>query len=965
MSIAFIMFNPKSIKKFGISFIVSFLFIFFSFGIFSIKVSASDTELLFNTFIGGSENDAGYVITHDTLGNVYVAGYKSGIGAYVTKLNSTGSLIWNTNLGCSFNNDIKGIFIDNDGYIYTSGTSGCSWGTPIRSFSGGNDAFVAKLNNSGVIQWNTFLGGSTADEEGTGIKISSGGNIFVTGTSRATWGSPIRSFGGGNYDPFLVKLNNAGILQWNTFLGGSGTDLGYDLVVDQDENVFITGNVNSTWGSPIRQFSGGTYDAFVVKVNNVGVLQWNTFLGGSNFDTGESIEIDSSGNLYVTGGTYLTTWGNPVRALGGNWDLSVFKLNNAGVLQWNTFLGGTGNESGKDIFIDLENNIYVIGNSDLNWGTPIVGFSGGIDGAISKLSSDGNLLWNMFFGGSGEEDPWGGTIDSLYNIYITGRGSASWGNPLRAYSGANNDTFVVKIKTTPLGNIVAAIPENIIPVLANNWNTDISSTGQIGVQSVDIINQSEKIIASFDVDFTNQLDWSGLTAEVSESKSLFHYPGGFPSLPGAPIESTYTLYIPKGDGDKAWICPGASSLEGISLNCSGGYYLSEGQTFNSATASVEEINGVVYWKVSGLTGTGGMSVVTGLKDTLSRLQVSSSSDHSITFGTNNGLTASGQFLVLAFDPTNKDFDLSSLTLSDIKLTDNVGNDRTLAALADINTWGVEIDSVLDTITFFSPTSGTGYYPAASQIVIKIGINAGGTHQIVNPSSTGSYQETIYILNTDMEGGSVQLPIIDSDRVDITGYVTAYMYFDIDTGTTDVNCNYNECLTHENGIQGNNYTVDLGELNSSIVNKSNTTEVMHSQGGMGIINSIYFDLSTNAPGGAVVSISSANGGLKGPGDNMLTSPGYDGFIIAANSGYYGYTVPATFPTATHGTIHLNGACSNPFVSCDFNQTKEVLFDTNGSPLENGRIRMDISAAAKYTNNPGLYTDTLTFVATATF
>ena len=538
------------------------------------------------------------------------------------------------------------------------------------------------------------------------------------------------------------------------------------------------------------------------------------------------------------------------------------------------------------------------------------------------------------------------------------------------------------LRVLPLGHIVEDIPITLVAAPIDSWTDNASNTPVVGVKEIGIKKLVDDIkIASFEVNFTQDVNWSGLSADSELNKAFFHATSPISELTNNQSTS-YTLYVLKGDGDKVWICPGASSLEGISLHCSGGYYLSEGQTYNDATASVEEVDGVVYWKISGLTGTGGMSVVTGLRDTLSRLQLLQGSDHTITFGTNNGLTASGHIMVIAFDPTTTAFDLSTLTLSDINLTDNVGNDRLIDNSSGVNTWGVEIDNVLDTITFFAPTSGTGYYPAASQIVIEIGTNAGGTNQIVNPSTIGSYEETIYILNTDMEGGTIQLPIIDSDRVDVTGYVTAYMHFDIDTGVgevpgvdTAIDCNYNTCRLYENSQPAlANYTVDLGELTSAVVNKSNATSVAHSDGGNGTINSIYFDISTNAPSGAVVTVKSLNAGLQGPGTNKIPSIGVtvgadgvtraDGQDIPANSGVYGYNLPVT-SSQLHGSIVTNSFCDSAVKFCGAALTPKTVFTTNNLPVDTARVRMDLAAAANYTNNPGLYTDTLTFVATATF
>jgi hypothetical protein len=510
------------------------------------------------------------------------------------------------------------------------------------------------------------------------------------------------------------------------------------------------------------------------------------------------------------------------------------------------------------------------------------------------------------------------------------------------------------------GNLIGQVQEGLIPVLTSDWNTDTTITSQSGIQSVGVIDQtSTKRIATFAVDFSSALDWSSLTAEVSSTKSVFHYPGGYTSLPGA-SGSSYTLYVPKGDGDRVLICPGASSLLAVSLSCSGGYFLDE--TSPNVTVAIE--GGVTYWKVSGLTGTGGMSVITGLRDTLSRLKVGTLSDHTITFGTNYGLIAgSTDTMVLEFP----EFDLTGLAITDIELTDNVGVTRVLASSAGADTWGAVINTGAKTITFTVPTSGTGGYAAASQIVIKIGLNAtGGANQIVNPSSTGSFKETITLNNTAPgEMGELDIPIVDSDTIDITGYVTAYIHFDIDTNTDNTDCAFDVCPVHGGlgAAEGDNYTVDLGELTSALVNKSNSTSVEHSDTINGIINSIYFDLTSNAPGGVVVSVKSLNSGLKGPGSNMIDSV-TDGLDIAANSGLYGFNL-TTGITMKHGEIFANTFCDTETEYCGPTSTPMTVFDTNDLPIDSARVRMDLAAAASYTNNPGVYTDTLTFVATGTF
>ena len=154
--------------------------------------------------------------------------------------------------------------------------------------------------------------------------MDTSGNVYVTGYSFATWGSPVRPYAGGTDDAFVAKLNASGALQWNTFLGGVNDDYGYRIAADTSGNVYVTGYSYATWGSPVRPY-GGAADAYVAKLNTSGVLQWNTFLGGSGYDYGSGIAVDTSGNVYVTGCSDAT-WGSPVHPYIGNGDAFVAKV---------------------------------------------------------------------------------------------------------------------------------------------------------------------------------------------------------------------------------------------------------------------------------------------------------------------------------------------------------------------------------------------------------------------------------------------------------------------------------------------------------------------------------------------------------------------------------------------------------------------------------------------------------------
>ena len=533
--------------------------------------------------------------------------------------------------------------------------------------------------------------------------------------------------------------------------------------------------------------------------------------------------------------------------------------------------------------------------------------------------------------------------------------------------------------------IVAAIASVVLPSGVQTYDSNFQNTvvtNLAGILTLGITNQeSGAPIALVNVDMglvEGDLVWSDLTAETSGEKSVLHYPGGFSNLPGE-SGGSFSLFIPKGAGDGVLVCPGASTLGQVIVGCLNGYFLSE----SAPNVSVVNINGINYWKVSGLTGTGAMSIVTNFSDkSMSRLQVSEFSDHYLEFTTNNGLLLSTDSLIVTFP---SEFDFGSISYTDIDLL-SMDSQLDLTTTPNTNTWGVTVNGTNNTILFTPPTNGTGYIPAGATIKIRIGLNSShqvtGINQIKNPSLVDSYQITMQINNTEgTENGELTVPIVDSDNIDITGYVTAYIQFDIDTASGEVpgvdpiiDCTFDSCLTHQNGDPGSNYTVDLGELTSAVVNKSNGTSVAHSTGGSGIINSIYFDISTNAPAGAVVSVKSTNGGLQGPGTNKIPSIGVsvgadgitrsDGQDIPANSGVYGYNLPIA-SSLILGSIIPNSLCDSDIEFCGPNLTPKTVFTTNNLPVDTARVRMDLAAAANYTNNPGLYTDTLTFTATATF
>ena len=178
--------------------------------------------------------------------------------------------MWHTFLGSSEDDSGWDIVADKNGFLYVAGHSLAAWGSPVESFTaGGRDAFAAKLQSStGNLIWNTFMG-SPANEMGFEISVNNGNNIYITGASKGSWGTPVFPFSG-DYEAFVVKLDEDGTAQWHGFLGSASVDeydWAFSIAINSDGDIFIAGESDSSWGKPVRAHTEKT-DVFVTRIDD-------------------------------------------------------------------------------------------------------------------------------------------------------------------------------------------------------------------------------------------------------------------------------------------------------------------------------------------------------------------------------------------------------------------------------------------------------------------------------------------------------------------------------------------------------------------------------------------------------------------------------------------------------------------------------------------------------------------------
>ena len=273
------------------------------------------------------KGDIAYDNTFDCL-RVYTGG--KWICTYQNPANFTPNMIAIASAG-GINSDIgNSIAVDGSGNVYVTGyyQGTATFGGIAKISVGSNDIFVAKYNSSGNMQWVQSAGGPSIDI-GQSIAVDGSGNVYVTGyyNGTATFGATTITSAGSS-DIFVAKYNSSGTLQWVQSAGGTNADSGYSIAVDGSGNVYVTGYYygTATFGAtPITSAGGG--DIFVVKYNNSGSVQWVQSAGGTNADSGKSIAVDGSGNIYVTGYYYGTaTFGATSITSAGFSDIFVARL---------------------------------------------------------------------------------------------------------------------------------------------------------------------------------------------------------------------------------------------------------------------------------------------------------------------------------------------------------------------------------------------------------------------------------------------------------------------------------------------------------------------------------------------------------------------------------------------------------------------------------------------------------------
>lgn len=514
--------------------------------------------------VNPSEGLNGPVNTVASINNedIYLGGYFTYFNGfsqnYFLKVNNLGQKDNSFNIGSGFDTYVTTIAVNADGKVYVGGF--------FNIYNGTNAKRIVRLNTDGSID-NSFVIGTGFNNRVDKIIILNNGKVLVAGN--------FTNYNGTNVNR-IVLLNTDGSID-NTFEIGTGFNQNViDLTLNADGKIIVVGNFTSYKDILVNR---------IVRLNNDGSID-NTFNVGSGLNsTVMQVEVDYENKVLVAGS--FTSYNGTTRN-------RIVRINNDGSID-NSFNIGTGfNSTINSLAVQPDGKVIV----------------GGLFVTYNGLTANRLIRLNKY-----------GTIDADFNSGI-GLGSVT----------NNNADRVDAIGFLPNGKILIAgrfnlynnnrisffmILENNVQyqIYSSNSNIDYintfgesvkigSSTGSVSNNQQIYLIHNGIYISDLTVDFSLAMshDWRNVIFESDLlNSSVYIY--NLNPIDASGASATHSLFIPKKDGqDGVFICPNASNLSDVFIGCVGGYSINEG----NPALSIVSINSVEYWRVSGLTSTGGL-----------------------------------------------------------------------------------------------------------------------------------------------------------------------------------------------------------------------------------------------------------------------------------------------------------------------------------------------------------------------
>jgi hypothetical protein len=457
-------------------------------------------------------SDGGYIFAGYTQSNDGdVTGNHGLSDMWVVKLNGSGILQWQKCLGGNSGEGASSVQQTTDGGYIVAGITD-SYNGDVTGNHGYGDYWVVKLDGSGILQWQKCLGGDTL-EEAKSIAQTSDGGYIVAGFTYSNNGDVTGNHSGNDF--WIVKLDGSGSIQWQKCLGGTAADYANSIKQTADGGYIVAGWTGSNDGDVTGNHDTTTYDCWVVKLNNSGFLQWQKCLGGTSYEEAHSVQQTADGGYIVAGSAYSND--GDVTGNHGYDDYWIVKLDSIGIIQWQKCLGGTLPDYAYSIQQTSDGGYIVAGHSPSNNGN-VTGNHGLDDYWVVKLNGSGTLQWQKCLGGTQGDDAYsiqqttdGGFIVGGITYNYFDNGDVTGSHDTSMFTGS--DCWIVKL--TLLTGIDEETNNLFLNISPNPATTEIRIEKANGrIESIEIYDVLGQLQTSNLKPQTNKVDVSSLSPGI-------------------------------------------------------------------------------------------------------------------------------------------------------------------------------------------------------------------------------------------------------------------------------------------------------------------------------------------------------------------------------------------------------------------------------------------------------------------
>ncbi|WP_309641649.1 T9SS type A sorting domain-containing protein [Flavobacterium sp.] len=468
----------------------------------------TDTDNIFSIL---QTTDGGYIATGYTRStDIDAIGNHGNQDILLVKMNAAGTIEWKKTYGGSSSETANAIKQTSDGGYVIAGNTYSTNGD-ITSNHGNSDAWVLKLSAIGDLEWQKTLGGTSQDNANDVTQTSDGG--FIIACDIFSSNGNVTSNHGAT-DAWIVKLNASGVIDWQKSYGGTKLDIATSIQKTTDGGYIFAAYTNSNDGDVTGNHGTNTTDYWVVKINATGTIEWKKTYGGSNAEEAKSIQQTVDGGYILCGKT--TSNDGDVSEFKGSSDYWIVKLNATGTMIWQKAYGGTDEEIPFSIKQTLNGGYVVSGFTHSSDGDVALNHAGSIltnDIWILYLYANGDIQWQTSLGNTGYQDSHDiqQTADGGY-IVAGNTGGALENGQVTGFLGGNLDFWVIKLGPAPLN--VTTFNDSKIKIYPNPVSDYlVIGAGNMSFSKITVYDLQGRVIKRFQ-DVSNQINVTDLKRGV-------------------------------------------------------------------------------------------------------------------------------------------------------------------------------------------------------------------------------------------------------------------------------------------------------------------------------------------------------------------------------------------------------------------------------------------------------------------